>query len=285
MALIKKRGLYETGRVVFISVREISVNPSKLRRESSIESVRELSESIAKYGVLQPLCIRKLNRGYELVSGERRLRASKLAGLSEVPCIVLDVGEEESAALVLVENLQRRDLDFIEEAQALGRLRELYGYSQEEVARMIGRSQPAVANKLRLLKLPPELLFAVRDSGLTERHARALLRLSSDREMAVALGRMIADDMNVAQAEAYIENLLLPETEELPPSEPEKKPVVEENMPVIKVRDHRVFMNSVERGANIMRRSGIAVKMETTEDENEIVMKVRIPKNNYVING
>lgn len=281
MPLKKKRGLYEAGRVIFIPVRDISVNPSNMRRETSIESVRELSASIGKYGVLQPLCVRKLVRGYEIVSGERRLRAAKLAGLSEVPCIVLDVGEEESAALVLVENLQRRDLDFIEEAQALGRLRELYGYSQEEVARMIGRSQPAVANKLRLLRLPPELLYAVRDSGLTERHARALLRLPTDREMAGALGRMIADDMNVAQAEAYIENLISPELPVSPA--PESEPAAREHAPVIRVRDHRVFLNSVERGADVMRRSGIDVKLDTAEDEREIVLTVRIPKNNYVL--
>ena len=282
MPLIKKRGLYEAGRILSISVRELSVNPSNMRRETNIESVRELSGSIAKYGVLQPLCVRKLGRGYEVVSGERRLRAAKLAGLTDVPCILLDVGEEESAAIVLVENLQRRNLDFIEEAEALGRLRELYNYSQEDVARLIGRSQPAVANKLRLLKLPPELLLAVREAGLTERHARALLKLSSDREMAEALARMIADDLNVAQAEAYIEARLTPETEA--PEAPEPEPVIEVHTPVIKVRDHRVFLNSVARGADVMRRSGIAVMLDTTEDEREIVLTVRIPKSNYALN-
>ena len=278
MPLIKKKGLYEAGRVIFISVRNISVNPSNMRRETSLEAVRELSTSIAKYGVLQPLCVRKQGRGYEIVSGERRLRAAKLAGLTDVPCIVLAVGEEESAAIVLVENLQRRNLDFIEEAQALGRLRELYGYSQEEVARLIGRSQPAVANKLRLLKLPPELLFAVRDSGLTERHARALLKLPADREMATALGRMIADDMNVAQAEAFVEARLAAASPESTSRGPEVEPVTKAHAPVIKVRDHRVFLNSVARGAEIIRRSGIAVKIDTAEDEREIVLTVRISK-------
>ena len=188
------------------------------------------------------------------------------------------VGEEESAAIVLVENLQRRNLDFIEEAQALGRLRELYGYSQEDVARLIGRSQPAVANKLRLLKLPPELLFGVRDSSLTERHARALLKLPTDHEMAAALGRMIAGDMNVAQAEAFVEARLALEPPKSTPQESEVEPVIEVHAPVIKVRDHRVFLNSVARGAEIMRRSGIAVKIDTVEDEREIVLTVRISK-------
>ena len=276
MPLTKKKGLYEAGRVIFISVISIAVNPSRLRRETSLDAVRELSASIAKYGVLQPLCVRRFGRGYELVSGERRLRAAKLAGLNEVPCIVLDVGEEESAAIVLVENLQRRNLDFIEEAQSLGRLRELYGYSQEDIARLIGRSQPAVANKLRLLKLPPELLSAVRDSGLTERHARALLKLSSDHERAAALGRMISGDMNVAQAEAYIEALLSPEPPEQMPSN--AVPTAEPQAPVIKVRDHRFFLNSVMRGAEIMHRSGVKVMLDSVETDYEIVLTIRVPK-------
>ena len=274
MPLIKKKGLYEAGRVIFIPVHNISVNASTLRRENRLDAVRELSVSIAKYGVLQPLCVRRSGRGYELVSGERRLRAAKLAGLNEVPCIVLEVGEEESAAIVLVENLQRRNLDFIEEAQALGRLRELYGYSQEDIARLIGRSQPAVANKLRLLRLPSELLFAVRDAGLTERHARALLKLPSEPEMSRALGRMITGDMNVAQAEALVESLL----------SPDPQPVVTEPVPaispppVIRTCDHRFFLNSVNRGADIMRRSGVEVVLSSAESENDVVITIRIVK-------
>jgi len=272
--LIKKKGLYEAGRVIFIPVHNISVNASTLRRENSLDAVRELSVSIAKYGVLQPLCVRRSGRGYELVSGERRLRAAKLAGLNEVPCIVLEVGEEESAAIVLVENLQRRNLDFIEEAQALGRLRELYGYSQEDIARLIGRSQPAVANKLRLLRLPSELLFAVRDAGLTERHARALLKLPSESEMSRALGRMITGDMNVAQAEALVESLLSPDPQ---PVVTEPVPVISPP-PVIRTCDHRFFLNSVNRGAGIMRRSGVEVVLSSAESENDVVITIRIVK-------
>ena len=274
MPLIKKKGLYEAGRVIFIPVHNISVNASTLRRENSLDAVRELSVSIAKYGVLQPLCVRRSGRGYELVSGERRLRAAKLAGLNEVPCIVLEVGEEESAAIVLVENLQRRNLDFIEEAQALGRLRELYGYSQEDIARLIGRSQPAVANKLRLLRLPSELLFAVRDAGLTERHARALLKLPSESEMSRALGRMITGDMNVAQAEALVESLLSPDPQ---PVVTEPVPVISPP-PVIRTCDHRFFLNSVNRGAGIMRRSGVEVVLSSAESENDVVITIRIVK-------
>ena len=297
MPLIKKKGLYEAGRVIFLSVQSISAPPSGLRRDSGLDAVRELSVSLAKYGVLQPLCVRRSGHGYEIVSGERRLRAAKLAGLNEVPCIVLDVGEEESAAIVLVENLQRRNLDFIEEAEALGRLRELYSYSQEDIARLIGRSQPSVANKLRLLRLPTELLFAVRNAGLTERHARALLKLPAEREMACALGHMISGDMNVAQAETHVETILASlagnqaETHAealLPPSEaalcavPETSSVIEPPAPVIKTRDHRFFLNSVMRGAEIMRRSGIDVFLDSVETECEIVLTIRITKKSAV---
>ncbi|MDR3278184.1 MAG: ParB/RepB/Spo0J family partition protein, partial [Oscillospiraceae bacterium] len=136
MQLIKKRGLFEASRVVYLPMGDISLNPGTPRRDSPPGTMRDLAASIAKYGILQPLSVRRSGGGYELISGERRLRGAMLAGLREVPCIILDVGEQESAALVLVENLQRRDLDFVEEARALARLRGLYGYSQEETARL-----------------------------------------------------------------------------------------------------------------------------------------------------
>ncbi|MDR1328461.1 MAG: ParB/RepB/Spo0J family partition protein [Oscillospiraceae bacterium] len=302
MRLTKKRGLYEAGRVVYIPAGDISVNPSGSRRAADPGALRELSASILKYGILQPLTVRRLDGGgpadgtgnrksnfdFELVTGERRLRAAKLAGLRDVPCIILDVGEEESAAIVLVENLQRRDLDFIEEARALDRLRELYGYSQDEIARLVGRSQPAVANKLRLLRLPPELLLAARDSGLTERHARALLRLPSERAMAEAVGRMIADDMNVAEAEEYVENVLgggkKRETAALESAVSEAAGKADiaaprAGEPVIIVRDHRFFVNTIERGAETMRRNGADVRLERRESEAELVLTVSIAKN------
>ncbi|MDR0906175.1 MAG: ParB/RepB/Spo0J family partition protein [Oscillospiraceae bacterium] len=274
MLLTKKRGLYEAGRVVYIALTEISVNLSQMRRESEPGAMRELSASIAKYGILQPLSVRRNNGGFELVSGERRLRAAKLAGLHDAPCIVLDVGEEESAAIVLVENLQRRDLDFIEEARALERLRSKFDYTQEEVARLVGRSQPAVANKLRLLKLPDELLFAVRESGLGERHARALLRLNDDDLAARALSRMIAEDMNVSRAEEYVEELLRPPLPKATAPEPQLPP----RTPTILVRDYRFYVNSIERGAETMRKSGITVEIARAETDGEVVMTVRVPK-------
>ena len=177
MPLLRKKGLLESSRVLFLPLSEISPNPNQPRRNFSQEGLVELAASIQEHGVLQPLSVRRTAGGYELIAGERRLRASRLAGLKEVPCILLGVDEEASSLLALVENLQRRDLDFLEEANALSVLIHTYHLSQEEAARRIGKSQSAVANKLRLLRLAPEVLTLLRDSGCTERHARALLRL------------------------------------------------------------------------------------------------------------
>ena len=155
MPFLRKKGLYETNRVLYLPVSELAPNPNQPRRQFSPDGLAELSASIREHGILQPLSVRRVPDGYELVSGERRLRAAKLAGLREVPCILLAVDGENSSLLALVENLQRRDLDFFEEAAALSRLIQTYGLSQEEAARRVGKSQSAVANKLRLLRLSP----------------------------------------------------------------------------------------------------------------------------------
>ena len=288
MLLAKKRGLYEAGRVVYIAPEDISVSESHTRRDTEPSAMRELSASVAKYGILQPLSVRRCAGGYELVSGERRLRAARLAGLKSAPCIVLDVGEETSAAIVLVENLQRRDLDFIEEAHALERLRSKFDYTQEEVARLVGRSQPAVANKLRLLKLPNELLFAVREAGLGERHARALLRFGDEQAAARALARMIAEDMNVSRAEAYVDELLHPTVvfavaekaiaATVASCAAESVPTAAVREPTLIIRDFRFFVNTVERGAETMRKSGFTVDVTRTETESEVLMAIRVVK-------
>ena len=182
MPLLRRKGLYETGRVIYLHPDVLHPNPNQPRKRFSPDGLEELAASIREHGVLQPLTVRKVDGSFELVSGERRLRAARMAGLSEVPCIVIDVDGVCSSLLALVENLQRRDLDFLEEAMALDRLIHTYDLSQEEAARRIGKSQSAVANKLRLLKLSPRLLDRLRQNGLTERHARALLRLETEEQ-------------------------------------------------------------------------------------------------------
>lgn len=166
-----------------IRVSEIARNPNQPRKYFDPEAIAQLAESIRQYGVLNPLTVRRApGGGYELVAGERRLRAARVAGLNDVPCLLIAADNEDSSAIALVENLQRRDLDFFEEAYGFKRLIDQYGLTQEEAARKVGKTQSAVANKLRLLRLSPQNMELIRSANLTERHARCLLRLRDDEE-------------------------------------------------------------------------------------------------------
>ena len=224
--------------------------------------------------MLQPLAVRRRGRRYELVTGVRRLRAAKLAGLSQVPCILLDVDGEESSLIALVENLHRRDLDFIEEAQGLARLIHVHGMSQDEAARRLGRSQSAIANKLRLLRLSPELLLAIRKGGLTERHARALLRLPTEEARRLVLTQVLRRGLSVAKTEAYIDGYLTQgsgEKEEAPAQKPAPKPLV-------MIKDVRFFLNTVNHGVDVMRASGVPAQYGQDETDTDIILTIKIPK-------
>ena len=265
MALLRRKGLYETNRVHFLPENLIAPNPDQPRKYFSQEGLEELAESIREHGVLQPLSVRKTAGGYELVSGERRLRASRMAGLKEVPCIVLRVDQESSSLLALVENLQRRDLDFVEEALALSRLIQTYHLSQEEAAKKLGKSQSAVANKLRLLKLPPEVLALLREKGFTERHARALLRLESPEQQAAAARAVVEGGLTVARTEEYVERLLHP----APPAR---------RKPTIVLKDVRLFLNTVSRGLSLMKQAGVKANCLRQETADTIQLTITIPK-------
>ena len=232
------------------------------------EAMMETADSIRQYGVLVPAIARPdPNGGYELVAGERRLRAAAMAGLREVPCLVAQVGEEDSALLALMENLQRRDLDCWEEAEALSRLIARYGLSQEEAARRLGRSQPAVANKLRLLRLPDSVRQFLQENGLTERHARALLRLGTEEQQLSAAQVFCRRRMNVAAAEAYIEDLL--HRQQVTPPKGRTTYII---------KDVRLFLNSVDRGLHLMRQAGVNADWGRQDTDEEILLTIRIPK-------
>ena len=181
------------GRVVYLPISVIRPNPAQPRTQFAPEALRELAQSIHSFGILQPLSVRRTEDGWELVAGERRLRAARMAGLGEVPCIELRVDEQDAGLLALIENLQRQDLDYIEQAEGLARLMRQYGMSQDQAAHRIGKSQSAVANKLRILKHPPEVLEALRETGLSERHARALLQVEDPQDRLKLLGRAARD--------------------------------------------------------------------------------------------
>ncbi len=259
-------------KVVLLPVGSIHPNPMQPRKIFDPGALAELTESIRMYGVLQPLTVRKAADGsFELVAGERRLRASRAAGLEKVPCILVNVSEQDSGLLALVENLQRQDLDFIEEAEGLRALTRTYGMSQEEAAKCIGLSQSAVANKLRLLRLSPELLYLLRERGLSERHARALLRLPSDEQRLDVLSQVLEQDMNVARTEQYIEDYL---KRGGPPKEVRGR----KKAPRIVMKDVRIFFNTVTKGLGVMRRNGVQAEYDQAETEADYILTIRIPK-------
>lgn len=256
------------GGIVQVPVNEIDPNPNQPRRIFDGESLAALVESIKQYGVLSPISVRLHYGRYELIAGERRLRAARLAGLTLVPCLVLDVDMEESGLLAMVENLQREDLDFVEEARGISNLIRMFDMSQEEAARRLGLSQSAVANKLRLLKLPPDILAALRDKGLTERHGRALLRLGTPEEQRAALAAICAQGLNVAQTDAYIDALLTAKKAEEKPAR--RRAFI--------LKDVRVFLNTLTHSLDLMKQGGIAAGMKKQETEDELIVTISIPK-------
>lgn len=264
---LQRKGEFLSTRVQYIPLGRIRPNPQQPRRSFDEEGLAELAASIRSCGILQPLTVRRAGEGYELVAGERRLRAARIAGLREVPCLVAQVGEEDSALLALMENLQRRDLDCWEEAQAIARLISRYGLSQEEAARRLGRAQPTVANKLRLLRLPEDVRALLRENGLTERHARALLRLQDPEVQRRAAGDIVRRGMNVAQAEAYVEKLL--QSAQVTPPRGRSTYII---------KDVRLFLNSVDRGLHLMRQAGVDAGWDRQDTDREILLTIRIPK-------
>lgn len=259
--------------LLYLRVEDIAPNPMQPRKVFEEEALRELSESIRSYGVLHPLTVRLRCGKYELVAGERRLRAARLAGLREVPCMVVDVDLEDAGLLALVENLQRKDLDFLEEARGLQQMIRLFGMSQEEAARRIGRSQSAVANKLRLLKLPEDVLESLRENGLSERHGRALLRLPDAESQRAALETVLEKEMTVAATDAYVDALLA--SPEPPPRRPEARRS-------FVMKDVRVFLNSLTHGLDLMKQGGIAAGLRREETEDALILTISIPKSKNV---
>ena len=195
--------------IIFITPDQILPNIYQPRKTFNDDTIEELAQSIKAYGIIQPLSVRKMgNDSFELVAGERRLRAAKKAGLSKVPAIIVDITDKESAAIALLENLQREDLNYIEEAEAYYNLIRDHSYTQEQLAETIGKKQSTIANKLRLLKLSQEVRKMLLENDLTERHARALLKLSEEEDQIRVLNFVIEKKLNVKETEKYIENEL-----------------------------------------------------------------------------
>ena len=256
----KLKTYMETGRVVFLPVRSIRPNPSQPRKIFREDALDELAESIRRHGILQPLSVRRVGTAYELIAGERRLRAAQIAGLTEVPCLILHMDDKESGITAMVENLQRQDLDYIEEAVGISRLLQQWNMSQEQVARLLGKSQSAVANKLRLLRHSDIILATLRETGLTERHARALLKLTNDEQKLSAISEIVRQNMSVARSESYIDSLMT------------EKPCKAAQANV------NTFLNTLNQSLSKIQRCGIGAISERRETDSQIVVTITIPK-------
>ncbi|MBO5868671.1 MAG: ParB/RepB/Spo0J family partition protein [Oscillospiraceae bacterium] len=260
MTCQKLKTYMETGRVVFLPARSIRPNPSQPRKLFREEQLTALTESIKIHGILQPLTVRRTGAYYELVAGERRLRAGLAAGLTELPCIVLQMTDREAAMAAMVENLQRQDLDYWEQAQGISLLMEEFLFSQEQAAEQLGMSQSTLANKLRLLRHSPPVQQRLRETGLTERHARALLRISCEEEKLQIIELCIRQDWTVARLEQYIDSL----------QRPEKNHSRQGNI--------GRFLERLGKSLSRFQKEGIPAVSERKETESQIVFTITIPK-------
>ena len=256
----KLKTYMETGRVIFLPSRSIRPNPAQPRKIFDHDALEELAESIRRHGILQPLSVRRVGTAYELIAGERRLRAAQLAELNEIPCIVMNMDDKESGMAAMIENLQRQDLDFIEEAWGISSLMRSWAMSQEQVARILGKSQSAVANKLRILRHSNRVLTAIREAGLTERHARALLKLTREEDTLSAIAVIARQGMSVVRAEEYIASLLTQRQSKQPRA------------------NVGAFLNSLTQSLARIQSSGIPAVSERRETEDRIVLTITIPK-------
>lgn len=265
MQLTRRKTRDRAGVLLMLPPERIRPNPGQPRRHFDRAGLEELAESISRHGLLQPVTVRRQGEVYELIAGERRLRAARLAGLAEIPCLLLDLDGEQSSLAALVENLQRQDLDCWEEAEGIARLMQTWGLTQEQAAARLGKSPSAVANKLRLLKHSPAVRAALREHGLSERHARALLRLPEEAQRLEAAAAIVEGDLTVSRTEALVERML----SEQPKPRPARK---------LLVRDLRLFLNSVDRHLETLRQAGIPAAAERAETEEELVLTIRLGK-------
>lgn len=251
-------------KVVKVPIEKIVPNPYQPRKTFEDDALADLASSIAQYGVLQPLLVAPGDSdNYILIAGERRLRASKIAGLTEVPVIVSEYTTQQIAEIALIENLQREDLHFLEEAEGYEQLMNEFHLTQEAMATRVGKKQSTIANKLRLLRLTNPVRQILRDAELSERHARALLKLEDEAKQIEVLKIVVAKKLNVRQTEEYIEKLLA-------------EAVPQKRKRLIIVNDVRIYLNSIKKVVGAIKDVGIPVAMEQTVEGDEVVVSLRI---------
>ncbi len=266
------------GRIYMIDPHRITPNPSQPRKSFEDDSLFRLADSIRQYGILQPLTVRRIpdlplqDCIYELIAGERRLRAAKKIDMKAVPCIVIEADGKRSAELAIIENIHREGLNIFEQAAAIASLIDIYKITQEEAARQLSSSQSYIANKLRILRLTETERNLILQYGLTERHARALLKINDTEKRIRAINHIALRNLNVAATEAYISDISM--DNEIPKDgEGESKRISR-----VIIKDMRLFYNTVDKAVSTIRRAGISITSDRidTEDKTEII--IRIPK-------
>lgn len=264
------------GRVVALETGLIIPNRSQPRVDFNESELASLAESIRENGILQPINVRKCGVNYEIVSGERRFRAAKSCGLEEVPCIVIDADDEKSAVLALIENIQRRDLSYFEEALAIERLIKFYGLTQEDAAARLGKAQSTIANKLRLLKFSDAERNLLIKGNVTERQARALVRIDDEKLRIHAMGEMIINKLNIEQTEDMVEGILhgvIPKKCEEQEQPATKKPAARRNF---RFPLPRLYINSINKIVKNMKEANIDCEtfMNRVGDYYEYTIKI-----------
>lgn len=263
--ILKKQPQGDRAKIVSLPLYMIAPNPNQPRKYFDNAAMEELRNSILEYGLIQPITVRRAGGEYELVAGERRFRAAQMAGLEEIPAVIIEADNDKSAILALLENLQREDLSFFEIAESYKNLIREQGLTQTELALRVGKSQASVANKIRLLRLPPLVKKLIRDYDLSERHARALLLLSDEEKQFEAVKIICRDNLNVTQTEQLIRSM----------NSPKIKPIVETR--IAKVSDMKVFKNTMERAVNLMKKGGVDADIEENSFDwgTEYIIKIK----------
>ena len=256
--------------IMELSIAEIQPNPFQPRLYFDPAQLEELSNSIREYGVLQPVIVRLVDGKYQLVSGERRFRASMLAGKESIPALIRQLSDREVAEMALIENLQREDLNYFEEAEGYARLIQEFQITQEEVAKKMGKSQPTIANKLRLLQISQRVRKEISVDVITERHVRSLLKLKNEEQQLDVLNRIYKNNLNVRQTDDLIENVLIAEEENI--REQKKKKMMKA------IKDMKIFVNTIKGTVKTIQEAGMPAEISESENDEYLEVVIRLPK-------
>ncbi len=275
-------------KTLFLPVDELTPNPLQPRRRFDTDELNALCNSIKVYGVIQPVAVKKIENlpnyapkskaKYEIIAGERRWRASKMAGLTHIPCVVFDADRKDSALMALVENLQRSDLSFFEEALAMQTLMLMTDKTQIELAKALSISQSTLSNKIRLLRLSERERLMAMENGFSERHCRALVRIESEKERRPIMLVIIKQNLSAPETEKLVEEYLKGVericTKEKPPKQPKGKPKIKGY-----IKDMRVLYNTLDKAVKLLGSSGYKANWTKTETESGLEVKISISLN------